>query len=215
MPILICKGLMRKSPQRHPMAVLRLILGLGQKEMATLLKCSKPTIQAIELGKLKISARLAHETVMQTGISLEWLLNSNAQEPPVNTWTGQYTADTFKQVQAELIRPRTDETDSDFIFDFYLECVSRLGGAMLSSIEANKYSPFRYKLRQLLKEIEDKFGTWPTLDEDLRTAIDVAMSEIPPYTPLVTDKIHNNLQKIIRQKQKQERILRRQKRKHL
>jgi len=51
------------------------LLGLGQKEMASLLNCSRPTIQAIELGKLKMSERLAQEAAQATGVSLMWLLN--------------------------------------------------------------------------------------------------------------------------------------------
>ena len=124
---------------------------------------------------------------------------------------GEYQPDDFEQVQAELARPRTDEVDPDFIFDFYLESISRLGGAMLASIQADKYPIYRYKLRQVLEEIEKKFGTWPDLNEHLRTNIDVAMSESPPYTMLVTTPVAKAIKKLTAQKQKQERAARRRK----
>ena len=41
---------MRLSPQRHTLAVLRILLNLTQKEMAEIAGCSRPTIQAVELG---------------------------------------------------------------------------------------------------------------------------------------------------------------------
>lgn len=50
---------MRISPQRHTLAVLRTVIGITQKEMAGILECSVPTVQAIELGKLKMSLKLA------------------------------------------------------------------------------------------------------------------------------------------------------------
>ena len=50
---------MRLSPQRHTLAVLRTVIGITQKEMAEILECSTATVQAIELGKLKMSMKLA------------------------------------------------------------------------------------------------------------------------------------------------------------
>ena len=64
-------SLMRPSPQRHTLAVLRTLIGLTQKEMAQLLDCSTPTIQAIELGKLKLSLDLAQRVQFQTGVHPE------------------------------------------------------------------------------------------------------------------------------------------------
>ena len=45
---------MRPSPLRHPLAVLRQIIGLTQKDFAKLVGKSTTTIQAIELGKLQL-----------------------------------------------------------------------------------------------------------------------------------------------------------------
>jgi transcriptional regulator with XRE-family HTH domain len=200
---------MQRSPQRHPLAVLRLKLGLGQKELAALLKCSRPTIQAVELGKLKLSERLAHEVVIQTGVSLEWLLGGDVKGEPQSQWGGLFTKDEFERVQVELSRPRTDEVDPEFTFEFYLESISRLGGAMLASIQTDKYPIYRYKLRQALNDIEKKFGDWPALDDGRQTRIDVALSYFPHETTLVTEPIAKALKKLIREKQKQERATRR------
>src|SRR5258707_614179 len=118
---------MRRSPQCHPLAVLRLKLCLGQKEMATLLKCSRPTIQAVELCKLKLSERLAHEIAIQTGVSLEWLLSGDPTVPPQNQWGGEYIVEEFERVQSDLVQPRTHYMDLEYISEFYLDCLGRLG----------------------------------------------------------------------------------------
>ena len=201
---------MRRSPQRHPLAVLRLKLGLGQKEMAALLKCSRPTIQAIELGKLKLSERLATEIAIQTGASLDWLLAGNPAAPQ-SQWGGEYTMEEFERVQADLVQPRTDETDLEYISEFYLDCVSRLGEALLAAIKADHYPIFRYRLRQLLQRVEEEFGTWPAIEEDRQFTIDVALSYFPPESTLVTEPVAKGLEKLIREKQKQERAARRRK----
>ena len=64
--------IMRPSPQRHPLAVLRTLIGFTQKELAQILECSTPTVQAVELGKLKLSLDLAQRVYFQTGVSTEW-----------------------------------------------------------------------------------------------------------------------------------------------
>jgi transcriptional regulator with XRE-family HTH domain len=199
---------MRRSPQRHPLAVLRLKLGLGQKEMAALLKCSRPTIQAVELGKLKLSEHLAHEIAIQTGVSLDWLLGGDPTGPPQSQWPGAYTVEEFERVQADLVQPRTHYTDLEYISEFYLDCVSRLGETLLASIRADRYPIYRYRLRQLLQSVEQELGTWPAIEESRQTSIDVAVSYFPPETSLVTEPVARALKKLIREKQKQKRAAR-------
>jgi len=82
---------MRPSPQRHTLAVLRTIIGITQKEMAAILECSTPTIQAVELGKLNLSSGLAQRVAFQTGISVEWLLANDINKPPVSARGDSYT----------------------------------------------------------------------------------------------------------------------------
>ena len=50
---------MRRSPLRHPLAILRTTIGLTQKEMADLVDRTPSTIQSVELGKLPLSEDLA------------------------------------------------------------------------------------------------------------------------------------------------------------
>ena len=73
---------MRPSPLRHPVAVLRILIGINQRELADLCACSPRTIQAVELLKLPLSTNLAQKISAATGVSLEWLLDGDCEAPP-------------------------------------------------------------------------------------------------------------------------------------
>ena len=75
--------IVRPSPLRHPVAVLRQIIGLGQAELAALCGNSDRTIQAVELRKLALSERLARKIAHATGVSVGWLLNGDPTAPPI------------------------------------------------------------------------------------------------------------------------------------
>ncbi len=103
---------MRPSPQRHTLAVLRTFLGLTQKEMAEIAECSRPTIQAIELGKLKLSFDLAQRIHFKTGVLLEWLLTNNVDCPPLADDMEPYRREIFEERQAALFAPSRTATDA-------------------------------------------------------------------------------------------------------
>ncbi len=102
---------MRISPQRHTLAVLRTVIGITQKEMAGILECSVPTVQAIELGKLKMSLKLAGNLFNQTSVNLDWLMNDDVTKPPTDFQDRPYTRQTFEQTQAMLFAPPQDSSD--------------------------------------------------------------------------------------------------------
>jgi transcriptional regulator with XRE-family HTH domain len=86
---------MRLSPKSHPLAVLRLFLGLGQKEMADLLDCSQSTIQKIELRKREITLALAGRATQLTGVSGQWLLDGEPKRPIINAKHEKYSLKDF------------------------------------------------------------------------------------------------------------------------
>ena len=103
---------MRLSPHRHTLAVLRTFLGLTQKEMAELAECSRPTIQAVELGKLKLSFDLADRIHFSTGISTDWLLANEVTKPPLANDGKPYTKATFDERRATLYAPAPSDADA-------------------------------------------------------------------------------------------------------
>lgn len=98
---------MRISPLRHPLAILRITIGLTQKQMAELVQRSARTIQAIELGQLPLSEDLALVVAQATGIDAGWLLEKNPATPPRKGLTAAHAGNTegaFTREDYELHR---------------------------------------------------------------------------------------------------------------
>ncbi|MEI6197757.1 MAG: helix-turn-helix transcriptional regulator, partial [Verrucomicrobiota bacterium] len=64
---------MQRSPLLHPLAILRKIIGLTQKEMGDLVNRAARTIQSIELNKLPLTEELALRIAEATGVDEAWL----------------------------------------------------------------------------------------------------------------------------------------------
>lgn len=97
---------MRRSPLRHPLAVLRTLLGLSQKEFGGLVKRSPRTIQSIELGRHSLSVDLALCIAVETGISVEWLLDAQPDQQP-SIWGSRnfpYSKEHFEKWRACMHR---------------------------------------------------------------------------------------------------------------
>ncbi len=74
---------MRNSPLRHPLAILRITIGLTQKELGALVNRAARTIQSIELGHLPLTEELALRLAEATGVDEAWLFAGNPQTPPL------------------------------------------------------------------------------------------------------------------------------------
>lgn len=100
---------MMPSPMRHPLAVLRQILGMNQAQLGQLCGHSGRTIQAVELGKLALSEKLAYRIAEATGVSVGWLLNGDPTAPAkaecpsgVRSPNQAYTRDVYEAHRALL-----------------------------------------------------------------------------------------------------------------
>src|SRR5215211_3982775 len=87
---------MRRSPKRHPLAVLRLTLGLTQKEMADLAGIATITMQSIEAGKRPLKEKLAEHIAAITGVQLYWLLAGDPKAPIIAENGEPYTRELFE-----------------------------------------------------------------------------------------------------------------------
>lgn len=96
--------LMRRSPLRSTLAVLRQELGLTQEQMGKLIDptLSRPTIQAIELGPLRLTEENAAKFSAATGISARWLLEGKPRKRMVTPEGEKYTKEIFETHQALL-----------------------------------------------------------------------------------------------------------------
>ena len=98
---------MRCYDSRHTVSVLRKIIGLSQGQLAELVGRSKRTIQAIEIGRLKLSEELAVRIAHETGVTVQWLLAADYDKPPTVAFSDQaYTKRTYENTRAAITSTR-------------------------------------------------------------------------------------------------------------
>ena len=173
---------MRLSPQRHTLAVLRTIIGITQKEMAGILECSVPTVQAVELGKLKLSMDLAQRVHFQTGVSTEWLLADDVSQRPVSEQGEPYTKPVFEERQAALLSPKKSGTGALAelwqIRGMFIKNVKVLSILYTEAYKRGKVPTVFYKLLMSTKELfEKEIGEHADIAEKLKA---LTYSEIGP-----------------------------------
>jgi transcriptional regulator with XRE-family HTH domain len=149
---------MRVSSQSHTLAVLRILLGLTQKEMAAVLHCSTPTIQAIELGRLNLSEKLAGLASLQTGINLAWLLNNDVTQPPIDTKGKTYTKETFEQFQSTNAIRKDPRMENEIAIFCRNQISVRLHALLLRAYRNDDTDLCVYKLSKAFDELEKQFG---------------------------------------------------------
>ena len=169
-------ALMRPSPHRHTLAVLRTFLGLTQKEMADLVECSRPTIQAVELGKLPLSEKLAKRIEHETGIGLEWLLNNDTRKPLVDGFNLVYSRITFDQQQASKNRSAWNPNDFYFMQGVMGLALAEICNMVLESYKSGGLDLCGFKLKQALGDLRKELGVGDR--PVLKSAADLLLSVV-------------------------------------
>jgi transcriptional regulator with XRE-family HTH domain len=147
---------MRLSPKRHPLAVLRILLKLCQKELGDLALCSKATVQAVELGKLRLSEDLAGRIASATGVNVEWLLNGDPSIPPQAYDGGEYTLEKFEFYRANTSSPGRLSTALQVYSVYWWMC--RLDGIMTAAKIGSRANIISYRVNTFIKELAAEFG---------------------------------------------------------
>ncbi len=152
---------MRRSPLRHTLAVLRGIIGYRQKEFAELVGKSTPAIQAIELGKLPLSDKLAERISYETGIFLGWLLDDDVTRSPISRHGEPYTREFFQSYRSVLAANGgyDEPEEADIRIRFLLAC--EIGEIMATAISAKKSGQmalFSYMTSRALRQLATEFG---------------------------------------------------------
>lgn len=164
---MLCNAPMRRSPQRHPLAVLRTLIGLTQKEMAAILECSVPTVQAVELGKLPLSSKLGNRISFETGVSLDWLMKGDVKAPIVNLRGQPYAQKAYEIRRAELSRPRVAISDSIHVHMVLYRTIFRITSLLQHTFNTDNFVLGAYKLEAALDVLTKEFnvplnwGNWP------------------------------------------------------
>lgn len=201
---------MRRSPHRHTLAVLRTFLGLTQKEMAEVAECSRPTIQAIELGKLKLSADLAQRIHFKTGVMLEWLLENKVNVPPLADDLAPYTKAVFEERQAALLAPARKGADACFelsdVWTLFARHVQLLALLYAEAYKSGKVGIVAYKNAMATAEIVKQTLKLPdAIAERYRAGLADAVSptrldEIRSTTAAFAEETYAELNRKLRQR---------------
>jgi transcriptional regulator with XRE-family HTH domain len=154
---------MRRSLHRHPVAILREICDLYQKEFADLIGCSRMNLQKIEQTKAHhghgLSPKLAQRIFHETGVSLDWLRGGDPTAPPVSGRGEPYTLEIFQRAQAE--KKYFDRPHPFFQNNDARKCCARVVAILQSASKRNAYYMAMWKLGAALDALQKEFGQEP------------------------------------------------------
>jgi transcriptional regulator with XRE-family HTH domain len=145
---------MRTPARKHVLCILREIIGLTQKQLAQLVGASRPTIQAIELGHLRLSDHLAHRVSEETGVSVHWLKANDLGRRPVNRSRQRYSRKDFSLAQTGAFRGTylVELTPVAVVLNAYAKL-----RAIVDALNFNEATLglFPFKLEMAILELED------------------------------------------------------------
>ena len=152
-----------KAPKpKHPVAVLRHMIGKTQEEFAGLIGYSAPTIESIEVGRLNLSEKLAQRISEKTGVNVGWLLRGNPQAHMIDQQGNPYTTQTFvEHALGEIPLPPLGEQ----IRILAVEQAGHLASIILSAYDRGNYQLCMYKIQEALDELERQFGRKEEVDQ--------------------------------------------------
>jgi transcriptional regulator with XRE-family HTH domain len=170
---------MRHSPLRHPLAVLRQIIGLGQKELAQRVGKSTSTIQAIELGKLKLSEDLAAKIEEQTGVNSLWLLYGDPTNPIKNKSGARYRKDDYELARAKHspLPEGTNQWPSVSAFTIAQGFAERIARVLAAADRLNPsmQNVASFRIKDCIEEMEKKFGKPPADYLEFRSRLKIIL----------------------------------------
>jgi transcriptional regulator with XRE-family HTH domain len=153
---------MRSAKKRHAMAVLRVFLGLGQKELAALVGCSLPTIQSLETRRLKLSKDLALRIVDQTNVDFNWLMKDDPTAPLLNVGEKPYHRDDYVKAQARAWKRRnTDKWKTEEgwqIRRIIRDHQHRLGTLIEKASRKTRWEIVNWEVERALMQMESRYG---------------------------------------------------------
>jgi DNA-binding XRE family transcriptional regulator len=157
---------MPASSKKSCLAVVRSVAEITQKDLAEMVDCAPVTVQSIELGKLRLSQKLAKRIELQTGANLQWLLRNDYTVAPTCARDPRqpYTKRIYQMTRAEISDPRTDPGDLAFGESALRRAAYQLFASFLKAYRENQTVFFYYKLREFLEEFGAEFPPAKDLD---------------------------------------------------
>lgn len=151
---------MRISKQTHTLAVLRAAIGpeTRQKEMAGVLGFSIATIQSIEIGRLKLSQKIAEKIAAETNVNLKWLLDDDVSKPIIDGHGIPYTRDTYGDWRQYLQNPKRQIDDPLHAGSITIAGVSSLLSTLANACEHGRFNACVHRMLESMKKLGDEFG---------------------------------------------------------
>lgn len=168
---------MRTAPIRHPVAVLRQITGLSQKDLADLVGRKPRSIQSVELMTLRLSEGLANDIARETGVPLDWLLNGDVSkqptaDPEICGKNGMpYTRETYELARAKREsenglnandlwkrRPGTLRVPAVIAMTELWHLVAQLALPLFAAAKTGHEDLAVYRLKKFAEQFTDEFG---------------------------------------------------------
>lgn len=150
---------MRPSVCRHVLAFLRKELGLNQSDFAELTGNSTPTIQAVELGRLKLSEAVAMKIFAATGADPVWMRANDLSAAHIHRRTGKpYTKAHFEEAQARLHAP--SPRDRAAMDEELISAAAWQWSVLSSAMQRNQRSAsvVLYRINKFMAELMAEFG---------------------------------------------------------
>jgi transcriptional regulator with XRE-family HTH domain len=167
---------MRRSPKRHPLATLRLRLGLTQKEMGNLAGVAAVTIKKIETGQLGLSGKLAEHIAMVTNVDEEWLVSGDPKGEIIAEDGTPYTRAHFEDRQAMMFARNLSKerkmVEHEFTPEVLALALGKIYGMIQDGHAKGRFVWTIYKIQMALLAVERELGRdencdWEQMIKDL------------------------------------------------
>ena len=191
---------MRKSSERHPLAVLRGIIELDQPAFAHEVGLSISAISKIETLKLPLSMEKALHIAAETGCSPAWLLMGNPKAPPVagipdpkaparKAGKGKfqpppYTKEIYDYVRSCLKAGKPIEGADYMDISLFSDPLQLIIRALHKASKTSRSSLAFLKLNDIAKELAKEVGITDPLTKDFVDYQDRLLEEIRELTKI-------------------------------
>jgi hypothetical protein len=130
--------------------------------MADMVRCSTRTIQAIELGQLRLSESLGERIAFETGVDLGWLMMNDTSTPIIGDmeYGDTYTKEEYEQHRANISGVFTIDGEVELGTTMWRAkgMIGQLLGLYVDATYKRKLKLFDWKVSKALDDIEQELG---------------------------------------------------------
>jgi hypothetical protein len=155
------------SQLKHPVAVLRTQIGLGQRDFGKLVGRSWRAIQSVELGTLPLSTKLAERICEETSVGFRWLMKGDADAPIVDDRGSRWKADLYFDKQGRKLLPGTT-LGSHYASDLFNLALAQVCAAAVAAAESPRLRSFGWKLSTAMNKAMEGLPDYPDLVHEFK-----------------------------------------------